>query len=89
MYHKLNGELEILNKKIKEFHVSHLKEQYILAKDILNSSPNVLSQIENHFKSLKLEDVFGQSDWPIYDAVEDKKAVRDIIKKRILEIMES
>lgn len=89
LYHKLNGELEILNKKIKEFHVSHLKEQYILAKDILNSSPNVLSQIENHFKSLKLEDVFGQSDWPIYDAVEDKKAVRDIIKKRILEIMES
>lgn len=89
LYYKLNNEIEILNTKIKEFHVSHLNEQFVLAKAILNSSPTVLSQIENHFNNLSSEEVFRQSDWPIYRAVEDKKAVLDIINKRILEIIES
>ena len=60
-----------------------------MAKAILDSSPTVLSQIENHFNNLSPEEVFSQSDWPIYRAVEDKKDVLDIINKRILEIIES
>ena len=89
LYYKLNNEIEILNKKLKEFHVLHLNERFVLAKAILDSSPTVLSQIENYFNNLSPEQVFIQSDWPIYRAVEDKKAVLDIINKRILEIIES
>lgn len=88
LYYKFNGGLDNYERKLSEFQVGHLSEEFVLAKKILSSSSDAIKSIEKFINGLDPDEFFMFSSWPLFRAVEDKAAVTDIINSRINDILE-
>ena len=90
LYYKINNKInEEIIKEIKDFNVSHLSDEFKMAKAILLDSENCFEIVKEHFRKLDFRTFIFKIKWPLIRVIINKEEFSNFFVNELKKHLES